>query len=269
MEKLTKAGKIAFGLAMACVGIHQLFYGKFCIMIVPDWPVQSPVYTVIAYAGSVALAGAGLAIVFDWRTRVVSLLLGGCLLLLLVASYIPYEFLHNPYYHHIATWTNAFKELAFAGGCFVIAGTYTAGASDRSGLLRMLEKLIPAGRWFFAITMITFGCMHFLYLEFVVKLVPAAMPYPQFWTIFTGVCLIGAGLSIVTRIQTRVVGNLLGAMILLWFFMVHIPRAIAMPFEADGNEVTAAFSALAFCGTACIIANATTRRPRQAVMQAV
>jgi uncharacterized membrane protein YphA (DoxX/SURF4 family) len=263
MEKPTKAGNVAFGLAMACVGIHQLFYGKFCVMIVPDWPVQNLAYTLLAYAGSIALAGAGLAIACNWHARVVSLLFGGCLLILLVASYIPFEFLHNPYYYHIATWANAFKELAFAGGAFVIAGTYTADASDRSSVLRLLEKIIPAGRWFFAITMVTFGCIHFLYLEFVDKLVPAWMPYPQFWTIFTGVCLIGAGLSIVTRIQTRLIANLLALMIMLWLFMVHIPRAVATPFEADGNEVTAAFSALAFCGTALIIANASARRHEQ------
>ena len=269
MEKLTKAGNIAFGLAMACVGIHQLFYGKFCVMIVPAWPVQNLAYTLLAYAGSIALAGAGLAIVFNWHARIVSLLLGGCLLILLVASYIPFEFLHNPYYYHIATWANAFKELAFAGGAFVVAGTYTADASYRSALLRLLEKLIPAGRWFFSITMITFGCIHFLYLEFVNKLVPVWMPYPQFWTLFTGVCLIGSGLSIITRIQTSIVANLLGVMILLWFFMIHIPRAIATPFEADGNEVTAACSALAFCGTAFVIANAATRRRDQATTRPV
>ncbi|MBT1706649.1 hypothetical protein KK062_00360 [Fulvivirgaceae bacterium PWU5] len=263
MEKLTKAGNIAFGLAMACVGIHQLFYGKFCVMIVPDWPVQSPAYTFLAYVGSILLAGAGLAIAFNWYARVVSLLLGGCLLMLLVASYIPFEFLHNPYYHHIATWANAFKELAFAGGAFVVAGTYKTDDPYRSSLLRLLEKLIPAGHWFFSITMIIFGCIHFLYLEFVQKLVPAWMPYPQFWTAFTGACLIGSGLSIVTRIQTRLVANLLALMILLWFFMIHIPRAIATPFEADGNEVTSALSALAFCGTAVVIANAAARRREQ------
>lgn len=260
MEKLTKAGNIAFGLAMAFVGIHQLFYGKFCVMIVPDWPVQSLAYTILAYVGSIALAGAGLAIVFNWNARVVSLLLGGCLLLLLVASYIPYEFLHNPYYYHIATWANAFKELAFAGGAFVVAGTYTNEVPYRSALLSFLEKLIPAGRWFFSITMITFGVIHFLYLEFVQNLVPAWMPYHPFWTMFTGACLIGAGLSIVTRIQTRLIANLLALMIMLWFFMIHVPRAIATPFEAEGNEVTAAFSALAFCGTALAIANASARR---------
>jgi uncharacterized membrane protein YphA (DoxX/SURF4 family) len=266
MEKLTKAGNIAFGLAMAGVGIHQLFYGKFCVMIVPDWPVQNIGYILLAYAGSIALAGAGLAIAFGWHARATSLLLGGSLLILLVASYIPYEFLHNPYYNHIATWANAFKELAFAGGAFVVAGTYTEGTSYRSSLLRFLEKLVPAGRWFFSITMITFGIIHFLYLEFVQNLVPAWMPYHSFWTLFTGVCLVGAGVSIVTRIQTHRVANLLAVMIFFWIFMVHLPRAIATPFEAEGNEITSAFSALAFCGTALAIANAATARRREQPM---
>jgi hypothetical protein len=53
-------------------------------------------------------------------------------------------------------------------------------------------------------------------------------------------------------------------MIMLWFFMIHVPRAVATPFQDDGNEVTAAFSALAFCGTALVIANAYGWRRRPA-----
>jgi uncharacterized membrane protein YphA (DoxX/SURF4 family) len=225
-------------------------------MIVPRWPADSPAYTVLVYVGSLALMAAGLAIVFNKRAREACLWLGGVLLALLLFSYVPYELLYDPYYYHIALWTNAFKELAFAGGAFVIAGTCTVMAPYRSPVLRFLEKLIPAGRWFFAITMATFGCMHWLYLENIAaSLVPAWMPYHTFWTGFTGICLIGAGLSIALNIKTWIVANLLGLMIMLWFFMVHVPRAVAMPFQDDGNEVTAAFSALAFCGTALVIAN--------------
>jgi len=265
MEKLVKAGSILYGLAMALVGFHQLFYGKFCVMIVPRWPVDNAVYTVLAYVGSLALMAAGLAIVFDRRAREAALWLGGGLLVLLVFSYVPYELLHDPNHRHIAMWTNAFKELAFAGGAFVVAGTYTVTAPYRSPVLRFLEKLIPAGRWFFAITMTTFGCMHWLYLEPIANsLVPAWIPYHVFWTGFTGICLIGAGLGIALNIKTRIIANLLGLMIMLWFFMIHVPRALATPFQDEGNEVTAAFSALAFCGTALVIANAYGWRRRPA-----
>jgi hypothetical protein len=44
-------------------------------------------------------------------------------------------------------------------------------------------------------------------------------------------------------------------MILLWFIILHIPRALANPLTNNGNEVTSAFSALAFCGIAFVIAN--------------
>ncbi len=211
------------------------------------------------------LMAAGLAIVFDKRAREAALWLGGGLLALLVVSYIPYELLYDPNNKHIAMWTNAFKELAFSGGAFVVAGTYTVAGPYRSPILRFLEKLIPAGRWFFAITMTTFGCMHWLYLEPIANsLVPAWIPYHVFWTGFTGICLMGAGLGIALNIKTRIIANLLGLMIMLWFFMVHVPRALATPFQDDGNEVTAAFSALAFCGTALVIANAYGVRRKQA-----
>ncbi len=73
MEKLVKAGSILYGLAMALVGFHQLFYRKFCVMIVPRWPVDNPVYTVLVYVGSLALMAAGMAIVFNKRAREASL----------------------------------------------------------------------------------------------------------------------------------------------------------------------------------------------------
>jgi hypothetical protein len=43
-------------------------------------------------------------------------------------------------------------------------------------------------------------------------------------------------------------------MIFLWFIFLHIPRAIADPYAAQGNEVVSASDALAFTGTAFIIA---------------
>ncbi len=123
--------------------------------------------------------------------------------MLLFFSYVPYEFLHDPYYNHIAMWTNAFKELAFAGGAFVIAGTYTVTAPYRSPTLRFLEKLIPAGRWFFAITDGDLRLYALAIMESIAaNLVPAWIPYHAFWTGFTGLCLIGAGLCIALNIKT-------------------------------------------------------------------
>lgn len=39
-------------------------------------------------------------------------------------------------------------------------------------------------------------------------------------------------------------------MLLLWFVILHIPRAIADPAIEKGNEITSVFQALAFSGIA-------------------
>jgi uncharacterized membrane protein len=258
MEKLIRFGVIAFGLAMAGVGIHQLFYGEFSRMMVPPWPINLVLLTILSYVGNIALAGAGLALVAGWRVYKVSLILGLCFLVLFCFSYIPYELIIDPYTKHFGVWTNALKELAFAGGAFAIAGTYRDDG-QLSSMLSTSARLVPFGSWFFSFTMISFGIMHFMYMDNVATLIPAWMPDPLFWTCFAGVTLIGGGVSIVFEIRVKAIANLLGLMILLWFVMLHIPRAIADPYVENGNEVASAFSALAFSGTAFVIANSRKR----------
>jgi len=46
-------------------------------------------------------------------------------------------------------------------------------------------------------------------------------------------------------------------MIFTWFIILHIPKAIASPFAGTGSEVTSAFLALAYSGTAFVTAGVT------------
>jgi len=49
-------------------------------------------------------------------------------------------------------------------------------------------------------------------------------------------------------------------MILIWFIILHIPRAMAQPVAKGGEEVASAFSALAFSGITFVIAGVSSRR---------
>ena len=102
--------------------------------------------------------------------------------------------------------------------------------------------------------MIVFGIDHFLYYQFVQTLVPAWIPFPLFWTYFGAIALIGAGVSFIFVIKVKLVGILTAVMLFIWFLILHIPRAIAMPEVANGNELTSVFQALAFSGVALVIA---------------
>ena len=250
---LVRVGRVCYALAIAGIGFQLFFYGEFHPVIFPAWP-GIPVLRFWVYAAGTLLIAATLAILLNKNGRKVSLLLGAFLFVLLCFGHIPYEFIIDPNSkHHLGLWTNALKELALSGGAFVIAGSFTS-AFPKPVAVKLLEKVIPAGPVFFSITMICFGIGHFMYIQFVSLLVPGWVPDPIFWTYLAGVALIAAGIAIILEIRVRRIGILLGAMIFLWLILLHLPSSVANPFGDKGNEVTSAYTALAFSGIAFVIA---------------
>jgi uncharacterized membrane protein len=256
MEILIKTGRSFYAIAIAGIGFQHFYYASFHPVILPGWPAIAAV-RFWAYVAGTVLMVAGIAILFEKKVVIVSLLLGAVLLLLVCFSQVPYEIIIDPNKkYHLGLWTSALKELALSGGAFVIAGSFLETKSNdqkKSALIKLLGKFIPAGPVFFSITMISFGIDHFLYTQNISTLVPGWIPYPIFWTYFAAVALIGSGVAIIFKIKIKLIARLLGAMILLWFVLLHIPRAIADPFANTGNEVTSAFTALAFSGIAFVI----------------
>jgi len=255
METLTQAGRKFYGVCLAGLGIQQIIHADFIPVILPAWPAWIPGGAVWAYLTGAALIIIGAAMFIEKHGRTIALITGGLFLLLFALCHTPHLLIVNPYSSHLGTWTNALKMLALSGGAFVVAGSYPNNEiSIQSSRTKFLERLIPFGRVFFSVTMIIFGIDHFLYVEFVAALVPDWIPWHLFWTYFAAIALIGSGVTIILKIKLKLVGILLSTMILLWFILLHIPRAIADPFMNKGNEVTSAFQALGFSGIAFLIA---------------
>jgi uncharacterized membrane protein YphA (DoxX/SURF4 family) len=253
MEIIKKSGRICYALAMAGVGIHQLFYADFCNFILQAWPHPFPGYSVLACLLSLFFVGCSLAIIFEKHAKSSALTLGGVLLVLLFLGQVPYEFIVIPYKKtHLALWVVPLKELALAGGAFCVAGSFSNESIPV--FLRPIEKLIPTGRFLFCITMISFGISHFLYTPTVADMVPAGIGSKYFWAYFAGVALIAGGTAIVINIWLTPAALLMAAMIFIWFIFLHIPDAVSNPLVDHGNEITAALSALAFSGIAMLIA---------------
>ena len=82
----------------------------------------------------------------------------------------------------------------------------------------------------------------------------------MFWTYLAGTALIGSGLAIILKIKPGLIAALLGTMIFIWFIILHIPKVIASPVADMGDEATSAFLALAYSGTAFVIAGATKKK---------
>jgi uncharacterized membrane protein len=252
MEKLLKAGRFAYALGLAGLGIQQFVYPGFRPVFVP---LTLPDVWPLVYLFSLALLFVAGSILFNFRARTTCLFCGAGFLILFLVIHLPAQLANDP--TSLGAWTNAFKILAFSGGAFIIAGTFP-GAQNREqnnpSFIKLLEKLIPIGRFFFSIMFIIFGIDHFLYAGFVATLVPEWIGGNLFWTYFSAVALIGAGLALMLKFKQRLIGILTGTMLFIWFLILHIPRAVAMPDLMNGNEITSVFQALAFSGVAFVLA---------------
>jgi uncharacterized membrane protein YphA (DoxX/SURF4 family) len=213
-----------------------------------------PARSALAYIFGAVLTMAAVLIVFGKRPRLVATLLGLFLLVLVVFIQIPFNAVNNLLV--IGGWTRAFKEFAFVGSAFVVAGSLPLerhNTEANSVIGRLEGRLLLFAKYPLAIMVAVFGLDHFLYTGYVASLVPAWIPGHVFWTYFAGAALIAAGVGIIFNIKARLAATLLGVMLFIWVLILHIPRAIADPSGLMGNEWTSVCEALAYSGVAFIM----------------
>jgi uncharacterized membrane protein YphA (DoxX/SURF4 family) len=101
--------------------------------------------------------------------------------------------------------------------------------------MNALFKIVsPIAKYLFAIPFIIFGLFHFMSGAAMAEMVP--IPGGIIWIYLTGVALIAAGVSVLIGKMTRTALLLLGVMLLLFVFILHIPAASG----GDEAEVAAA-----------------------------
>ncbi|HTD98887.1 MAG TPA: hypothetical protein VK668_06350 [Mucilaginibacter sp.] len=260
MENYNKLWRSFFLIGVIAIAVQQLICADFRPVILPaGFPAWLSHRVVWTWIFSIALIITSLLMLVGIGARTKSLLWGGILLLLVILCQIPSVLTGVNSAKHLGLWIDPFKELTLSGGFFVVAGSLSG--ESNLGLIKFLEKLIPAGKYFLAITMVVFGYSHFVYTDFVVTLVPNWIPGHLFWTYFSAVALMLSGLAIILNIQRRTAAALLGIMLFLWVIILHIPRGIADPHSGNGNEWTSVFEALAFSGIAFLVAG----KPKKAV----
>jgi uncharacterized membrane protein len=258
MTIFIKIGRVFYAIALVVYGVQQFIFGDFRPVFFPPWQTSLPILSVWAYLFGLTLLIAAVGIIVDKKAKDIFLVLGGVFLSMVFLLHLPYQFISQPHQlYHLGLWVYPLKELAIAGGAFVMAGTYpvnTLGPQEKSSVIRMLEKLVPYGSIFYSITIVSFGIAHCLYGENIQALVPAWVPDHLFWTYFSAVALIGSGVFIVLNIRRRLIAILQSIMIFSWFLILHLPLAFANPMGERGNELASAFDALLFSGVGLAIA---------------
>lgn len=258
MGKLSNVGRIFYGIAMVEVGFQTIYYKDVPYMLLPLNHTSIPGFAAIACVLGALFILAGACIVFGIKARQVSLLLGGLLLLIFCFYFLPYQLFVSKDHMHFSDWENSAKELSLAGGALAVAGCFLG--KDENPLTRFLGKLIPLGIILYAITIISFSIDHFLYAHEAADYVPAWAPNHVLMLYITGAALFCSGIAIILKIWTRLAATLLGAMIFIWFASLHIPRVVVTPIADMSGEAVSAFIALAYSGTAFVIAGTVKKR---------
>jgi uncharacterized membrane protein len=239
IDNIVKVGRVLFAVSIAALGLQQLIYGDFLAgpFIAPAW---LPARALWAYVSGAVFVVSGVGLLVKHRARYAAIALSALLVLLIVFFHAsaPGAVLRDG-----LARTRAFEALALLSIALVLAGVRP-----------------PAlGRVVFAVTLVVFGIQHFLYVQFVKTVVPAWIPGGgEFWTYFTGVAFIAAGLSIVANVQARLANLLLGLMFFSWVLVLHGPRVVEKLH--DGGEWSSFFVALAMCGAAWLLAGAPPNR---------
>jgi len=252
MKQIGRIGRVLYAVAISGIGLLQLYLGSFVGTISPVWPDLFPGYRFLVYLLSAGMVGAGFMLLAGKAIRWVAILLGFILLVCAVFDQVPFLYLVVPYKQtNLGVWDSALKELALAGGAFLLSGLkpQPANTAEQSDF-----TFWPfAGTLFFSVTMICYGCAHYLYRAPTAALVPGWIPWPLFWVFLAGTVLIAAGLAIMLDVMKKPASLVLGSMIFLRFGVIHLPAVFVYGMENNGSEISAALSALAFSGIAFLI----------------
>ena len=246
-------GRVFYGLSIAGLGFLTLYYRDFPYFLIPPHSHIAPWAAIVISITGTLLCLAGISIVSKMNGGLVSLLLGGVLLLNFIVYFIPYQIMFSTNSRQFGDWENAAKVLALAVGAWIITGSLSN--EKERGKEKISQKIFNAGRALYATIIVSFSMDHFLYAKNAVDYVPRWIPGHLFWIYFCGIALACSGVAILFQIKMKLAATLLGAMILVWVIILHIPYVVAASSpEERAGESASALLALAYCGTALSIA---------------
>jgi uncharacterized membrane protein YphA (DoxX/SURF4 family) len=259
MQKLMTPGRIFFAVGIIALGTLQFFVKDYIIGRPPSpaWSATIPGKIIWAYVSGAFFIIAGLAIILHWKARLIAFVIGITILLCsFLLRHLPQMFTSS--WEGILWSINAYKSLALAGGAFIVAASFM---KEHHNYNRFFTKdfLLTLSCIFIAIFFIDSGLAHFKFHDFIINdFIPAYIPFHPFWTYFCGIALIAAGLGIIIKQTRKWAAALAGLMILLWFFLLHIPRVSAAP--NDYGEWMGVCESFSFSGILFVLAGISSQK---------
>jgi uncharacterized membrane protein len=206
LDKLIVLGPVFLAASIAVFGAEHLARPQVLVQTVPAW---MPGRLFWVYFVGVALLAAAVSMVLRKYVRLSAALLGVMFFLFVLMVHLP-RVTANP--KDRFAWAVAFRELAFAGGAWALAGWPAAVVS----------------RFLVAIPLIFFGVEHLLHPEFapgvpLPKLTPAWVPFPVVWGYITGAVLCAGGLRLLASKRSRSAVAWVGLVLTLLTLFLYLP----------------------------------------------
>ena len=127
LEKFIPFGRIFFSSMLIIYGIDHFVYAEFVSAMVPSW-IPKPFFW--TYFAGAALIGAGIAIIFRIKIRIVASLLGIMIFLWLILLHIP-RAMADPFVDRGLELTRVFVTIGFTGVAFLMAFEKNPGQMNR------------------------------------------------------------------------------------------------------------------------------------------
>jgi uncharacterized membrane protein len=215
-SRIIVLGPVFEAVALAMFAAEHFFAARDLMPIVPRWMPWPLFWT---YFVGVALLAAAVSFI-AWRYVRLSARLLALLFLIIVATVdlpnLPAS-LHDRLF-----WTLAVRELSFAGGAMVLAGSVWPRKSLAG------SALVQLGRGIVAIVMVFYGIEHFFFPRNVPgvpleKLTPAWIPAPAAIGYFIGITLIVAGIGLFIPRTICIAAAAAGTVLVLLTVFFYVP----------------------------------------------
>jgi uncharacterized membrane protein len=119
--------------------------------------------------------------------------------------------------------------LPYLTGAVILAAGLGTVIKEKILQERGLNRIIALGPLFLAVPFAVFGTEHFTAAKLLAQIVPAWIPGHMFWTFFVGACLVSAALSLAIRKYAGLAATLLGILLFLFVFLIHVPAIAGDP----------------------------------------
>ncbi len=233
-------GKLFFAVAILAIGIIHLATGHFpsgLLFVDPKFPAGST----LAYINGAALVIIG-TLIFSEKYQYTGACIGAIVwLILLLIVHLP-KLITT--YNSPSEWTPTFEVAGIFGGSLILMGN--------TSIKQNSNRLILIGSYIFGVSIFVFAVLHLKYLDFIVTLIPAWLPFRLLWAYVVMVAFFAVSISLFFRVLVRLSTSLLALMFFIWFCILHIPRVVASPHTETGW--TSLFVVLIFSGIALLIA---------------